>query len=299
MVIFLKTKQSHTDYNTSVMEMESRDHSNGVSPKNQRSRYKLFFLFGFITLFGFNSIAQDVILKLDGSEINAKVLEITDQQIKYKDFDFQNGPTRNVNISDVFMITYENGGKEIFNKQVPAPTTFEKEIFDKQTPMLTNLEKTCSTFSNDLKSEFYRIGANDDEMLIFFRENNFSKYCNRFESACNQRQAGKTLLGFGIGFTVGGIAFVTAGTIRYAYVYADINTSSNDFLTYMTVGYSLMGVGQILTIISIPVSASAGGKKRAIKNDFAREQFGVTGYSYQPKLNFGTSSNGIGLTLNF
>jgi len=63
-----------------------------------------------------NAFAQDVILKKDGSEIKAKVLEITDQQIKYKEYDFQSGPIRNINISDVFMITYENGQKEVFNK---------------------------------------------------------------------------------------------------------------------------------------------------------------------------------------
>jgi len=68
------------------------------------------------TLMGMASFAQDLILKQDGSEIKAKVLEITDQQIKYKEFDFQSGPTRNINIYEVFMITYENGQKEVFKK---------------------------------------------------------------------------------------------------------------------------------------------------------------------------------------
>ena len=62
---------------------------------------------------GISVNAQDAILKKDGSEIKAKVLEITDQQVKYKDFDFQNGPIRNINISEVFMITYENGQPKI------------------------------------------------------------------------------------------------------------------------------------------------------------------------------------------
>ena len=56
--------------------------------------------------FGITANAQDIILKQDGSEIIAKVLEVTDQQIKYKEFDFQDGPTRNMNISEIFMITY-------------------------------------------------------------------------------------------------------------------------------------------------------------------------------------------------
>ena len=44
MLNFRKTEQTHTAYNESAMaiehsrNMETRDHSNGVSPKNQRSR---------------------------------------------------------------------------------------------------------------------------------------------------------------------------------------------------------------------------------------------------------------------
>lgn len=72
-----------------------------------------------MAVFGLGMItnAQDVILKKDGSEIEAKVLEITDQLIKYKEFDFQEGPIRNINISEVSTITYENGREEVFNKE--------------------------------------------------------------------------------------------------------------------------------------------------------------------------------------
>ena len=72
---------------------------------------------------GITTNAQDIILKKDASEIKAKVIEITDQQVKYKDFDFESGPTRSVNISEVFMITYENGQKEVFNKLNETTTT--------------------------------------------------------------------------------------------------------------------------------------------------------------------------------
>ena len=91
----------------------------------------MFIITAVITcsLFGFGIIAnaQDVILKKDGSDIKSKVLEITDQQIKYKDFDFQSGPIRNINISEVFMITYENGQREVFNK-----TNESKDLSNKQ-----------------------------------------------------------------------------------------------------------------------------------------------------------------------
>ena len=64
----------------------------------------------------------------DGSEIKAKVLEITDKEIKYKNFDFQNGPTRYISISEVFMITYENGQKEVFNKSVEMKNESTQDV---------------------------------------------------------------------------------------------------------------------------------------------------------------------------
>jgi hypothetical protein len=59
--------------------------------------------------------SQDVIIKNDKSEIKAKVIEIQETTIKYKLYDFLEGPLRNISVSEVFMIIYENGKRETFN----------------------------------------------------------------------------------------------------------------------------------------------------------------------------------------
>ncbi|MDR3326894.1 MAG: hypothetical protein LBT04_01980 [Prevotellaceae bacterium] len=64
-------------------------------------------------------------------------------------------------------------------------------------------------------------------------------------------------------------------------------------------GYSFLGIGEVLVVVGIPVWTTAGTRKKSIKNDFARKNFGVDGYTYQPKLNFGLTANGVGFTLNF
>ncbi len=61
--------------------------------------------------------AQDIIYKIDGAEIKVKVVEITTENIKYKKFEQLNGPFRNINTSEVFMIIYEDGSKEVFKKK--------------------------------------------------------------------------------------------------------------------------------------------------------------------------------------
>ena len=60
------------------------------------------------------ALAQDVIVKKDGSTIISKVLEIGIFEVKYKDFSNLQGPTYGIAKSDVMRINYENGEEESF-----------------------------------------------------------------------------------------------------------------------------------------------------------------------------------------
>ncbi|WP_396193521.1 hypothetical protein [Flavobacterium sp.] len=66
----------------------------------------------------------DKILLKSGEEIEAKVLEIGVQEIKYKNCSNLQGPTISLLKSDAFMITYANGSKEVFKEAAPQ-TTFQ------------------------------------------------------------------------------------------------------------------------------------------------------------------------------
>ena len=68
-----------------------------------------------LSLSALNVVAQDVVVKKDGSTILAKVLEVNQDNIKYKKFSNQNGPTYTINLSDVMSVNYENGEKETFD----------------------------------------------------------------------------------------------------------------------------------------------------------------------------------------
>ncbi|MFC6999814.1 hypothetical protein [Rufibacter roseus] len=58
-------------------------------------------------------VAQDIIVKRNADEINAKILEITPEVVKYKRFDYLDGPTISLAKSEIFMIKYANGTKEV------------------------------------------------------------------------------------------------------------------------------------------------------------------------------------------
>jgi len=70
--------------------------------------------------------AQDIIfIKPHNSTIEAKVIEITEDQIKYKDFNNLDGPIRTVDKSDVSKIVYENGIEEIIKEPEKAKYDYE------------------------------------------------------------------------------------------------------------------------------------------------------------------------------
>lgn len=67
--------------------------------------------------------SQDVITKKTGEEIQAKVQEVGQTDIKYKNFNNPDGPTYTISKSEVLMIRYENGTKDIFTEpSKPAET---------------------------------------------------------------------------------------------------------------------------------------------------------------------------------
>lgn len=65
--------------------------------------------------------AQDVIVKLDATEISAKVLVVGVDEISYKKWNFQDGPTYQIKKEDVFYIKYSNGMKDVFTEPSSAP----------------------------------------------------------------------------------------------------------------------------------------------------------------------------------
>ncbi|MGV3539973.1 MAG: hypothetical protein ACO1OQ_09190 [Rufibacter sp.] len=73
-------------------------------------------------LCAFFSYAQDVIVKKNGDEIQAKILEITPSLIKFKRFDYQDGPTISLEKGEVFMVKYANGSKEVINSPASSPS---------------------------------------------------------------------------------------------------------------------------------------------------------------------------------
>lgn len=92
------------------------------------------------------SYSQDVIFKTDGSEIRSRVMEISSDNIRYKSWDQQDGPIRNISISDVFMIIYDDGTVENFKK---ASTIVVEEKRDEASNIIESDNNNSSQVINN------------------------------------------------------------------------------------------------------------------------------------------------------
>jgi hypothetical protein len=90
---------------------------------------KFFSIIFFTIIFSTNlCFSQDIITKKSSEDIQSKILEVTTTEIKYKKFDNQDGPIFTLLKSEVLMIRYENGTKDIFNEEINSvkiPTSQE------------------------------------------------------------------------------------------------------------------------------------------------------------------------------
>lgn len=123
------------------------------------------FLLGILN----NVFSQDIILLKNGEEIKAIVNEIDIHVIKYKKFENPNGPVYNLKKTDVVMITYENGLKDEFSKQVITektnvlnenPLIAKKGIVKQNGKSLTKKEVQSFMITNSDALELYNSGKN-------------------------------------------------------------------------------------------------------------------------------------------
>jgi len=82
---------------------------------------KIFLLLLVLIGFGISAIAQDVIITKDGTKINSKVTEVNENDIRYKLFENQSGPTYFLKKSEIASILYESGHVDVFNMSISTP----------------------------------------------------------------------------------------------------------------------------------------------------------------------------------
>lgn len=114
-----KTHELIAEKNETILENTSISHFNSEKKNIQTKK-----------IYQIKTDSCDVIIFRDGTEKPAKVLEITPAEVKYKRCDFIDGPIIAVRKSEIFMIKYSNGTKEVFKQEINQPIS-KNENFEK------------------------------------------------------------------------------------------------------------------------------------------------------------------------
>lgn len=83
-----------------------------------------------MSFIGLNASAQDVIVKRNGDELQCKILEVSKNEVKYKRWSNQEGPTFTEKKADIFMLKYENGEKEMMTYEKKSNAVSQTIIED-------------------------------------------------------------------------------------------------------------------------------------------------------------------------
>lgn len=137
---------------------------------------KITLLFALSFFIG-KSIAQDTIVKRSSEIIVAKILEISSTEIRYKKFDFQDGPTYIEMKSKVQMIHYANGMKETFEEEKVEKTEIKiadtkDDYIVKETPVSNRIDmwgqsrfRQKGTIYNEREIQNILLKTNDKKIM--------------------------------------------------------------------------------------------------------------------------------------
>lgn len=136
--------------------------------------------------------AQDIIVTKDLKSIKSKVLEVSDQEIKYLDFENQSGSYYLIQKNEIKMIVYQNGVIENF-----------------QAENIQSEEENVSTIPN-LKTFDELMKLNDYEKEVYLSTIGVNTIYEKFLKGQNLRNSGRKLLGTGLVLSIGGIGGIVA-----------------------------------------------------------------------------------------
>ena len=151
--------------------------------------------------------AQDIIVTTDAQKIEAKIIEVSKSEIKYKEKDNLNGPTFVLETKEISSVIYSNGKVVLYNQQPSSemqkedsstqPTTPQKPTADESmadilllsgnviTAQITALKGNYVAYIQDGKD--YTIPASQIEKVTFLQNGQVKEYHGRSTSVTPTR----------------------------------------------------------------------------------------------------------------
>lgn len=244
---------------------------------------KFLTLLLFVTI-SIVSFAQDIIITKDKERIQAKILEVSKDEIKYKKFTYQDGPVFSIDIDEIVTVAYENGEVEIYDEETIEEKNemiqAKAEALRKQEAMYGTLIKEDDLYylcDRDKRTKM------DKEAYLEFIQDNCPEAYKSYKTGNRLWKAGFGLLGSGLGMTL------LMGTPLYVFGILEPDEAC------LRAGVFFLTMGSLATSGSIPLLVVGGIKRNnshEVYNDHCKNPQYLS-FSVNAK------ANGVGLALNF
>lgn len=250
------------------------------------------FLTSVLLVLCVEGFAQDIIHKIDGQTIEAKVLQITDENILYKTFDNLDGPDYLISVDRVTRIVFENGTEKTFAPSAPlVPGPYAYDYYDLYGPLEYRWGNYYDRYGRICSDRLY------DYLGVSLYGSKYRKASNQYTRGMWLTAAGAAMLASCI---VGGamLSDYNRGTARMHSQFSNYGMGDNDS-SGMTAAYIAGGIaGAACVGVGIPLWVSGNKKLNAIADDY-NQNYGSRSYGSKASVNIGSTAHGVGLALNF
>ncbi len=263
---------------------------------------KSFLLMLFVALCNMLQ-AKDLIVTTDKESIDAKIIEVSDEEVKYKKLNNLNGPTFIIKTNKISTVLYENGDVQVFTPS--ASTQEQAKVSETQ-----NTENVANTVTPNYLSlspvtrdrMLNGVYLSDKEWGDYLKDNCTSAY-NQWNRGCKGVKRGWTFFIVGSALRLTGIASLIASNYYGGYYYWDSYDNCYYHHDYdyglqcglFIYGFAATTVGSSLRIASIPLLATGYSRKRKSINTYNEDCANRSA----AQLGLNVNSNGLGLSLNF
>ena len=176
---------------------------------------KKAFVLSFCVVFCSILSAQDIIVTAKAERIEALITEVSSTEIRYKKWDFQDGPTFVLNVDDLSAIIFKNGEVQVFNKKETTPAKTEKSTFNAS----TSPESLGYIYRDDGEFVFQGRYISAKEYVRILEKNCPLAY-QSYKKAERLTIAGAVFTGIGGGCLIGGLCML--GTSPEASIALDV-----------------------------------------------------------------------------
>ena len=235
--------------------------------------------------------AQDVIITNDSKKIDAKIIEVSKSEIKYKEMDNLEGPTFILGTDEISSIIYASGKVSVFNNQKEEKSAPSEDRFMYNNTIISEF----GTNEHEIvkRDDYYYLGKvkmNENEYLDYIQHNCPDAWYS-YQKGCSLWRTGWGLLGPGIGLFLAGSILMPLGAASY-----DARLFSDGGKGLLIAGSVIFAVGGAFMTASIPCLIVGG-----IKRNTSHKVYNESCAERQMAVTFGiqVSPSGLGVAMNF